>query len=179
MSGLRPSEALALRWSDVTGNAVSVVRVLVDKTGVPLHYAPPKSKRSQRAVVVPDVVVKALADHRKRQVADRLAAGPAWCEDPDHADLIFSTETGEPIRQDHARDQFRKLAKAAELPAGITPYALRHTCATLLLEKGIPLKVVSERLGHSTISLTADVYSHVTPSMQKQAADVLEDLATG
>jgi integrase len=71
------------------------------------------------------------------------------------------------------------VAKAAELPAGVTPYSLRHTCATLLLEKGIPLKVVSERLGHSTIALTADVYSHVTPSMQKQAADVLGEFAAG
>jgi integrase len=173
MSGLRPSEALALRWSDVTGDAVSVTRVLVDKTGVPIHYAPPKSKRSQRAVVVPDVVRTTLADHRRRQAEARLAAGPEWQDD----DLIFCTEKGEPLRQDHVRGEFKKVAKAAELP-DLTVYALRHSCATLLLERGVPLKVVSERLGHSTIALTADTYSHVTPSMQKQAADVLEELAT-
>jgi integrase len=173
MSGLRPSEALALRWADVNGNAVSVVRVLVDKAGVPLDFAPPKSQKSRRAVVVPEVVAHGLADHRKRQVAERLRAGAVW----EDGDLVFCDEVGRPMRQDHVRHHFGKLCKAAKLPDTLTPYALRHSCATLLLEKGVPLKVVSERLGHSTISLTADVYSHVTPSMQKQAADVLGELA--
>jgi integrase len=172
-SGLRPSEALALRWADVAGNTLSVTRVLVDrKSGLTQHFAEPKSKTSRRAVVVPAVVVEVLKEHRKRQAAERLAAGPAW---QDH-DLIFCDETGKPLMQDSTRYQFRRLARAAGLP-GLTPYALRHSCATLLLGAGIPLKVVSERLGHSTIALTADVYSHVTTSMQQQAADALEGLA--
>ncbi|CAN5824358.1 site-specific integrase [soil metagenome] len=174
MSGLRPSEALALRWSDVSGHTISVTRVLVDKkSGLEQHFEKPKSAASRRAVVVPDVVMESLRAHRKRQAEERLAAGPAWT---DH-ELIFCDPTGNPLLQDSTRHQFRKLCKAAELPPGMTVYGLRHSCATLLLEKGVPLKVVSERLGHSTIALTADVYSHVTPSMQQQAADVLGDLA--
>jgi integrase len=173
MAGLRPSEALALRWSDVTDNVVSVTRVLVDRAG-PIHFAPPKSKKSRRAVVVPDVVVQALKEHRKRQAEERLAAGPEWKD----GKLIFCTETGEPLRQDRIRWEFKKVVKVAGLSADLTVYSLRHSCATLLLEKGVPLKVVSERLGHSTIALTADVYSHVSQSMQQGAADVLGELAT-
>ena len=171
-SGLRPSEALALRWADVSGDVVSVTRILVDKAG-DLHFAPPKSKTSKRAVVVPTVVVQSLKEHRKVQAAERLKAGGTWQD----GDLVFCDEKGGPLRQYHLQHRFRKLAKAADLPAGLSPYSLRHTCATLLLEKGVPLKVVSERLGHSTIALTADVYSHVSPSMQKAAADVLGELA--
>lgn len=174
IAGLRPSEGLALRWSDVSENAVHVTRVLVDdRAGGELHYAPPKSKTSRRSVVVPPVVLEALKAHRKRQAEERLKAGEDWKGE----DLIFCTPLGEPLRQDYVRGRFEKLAKAAELPAGITPYALRHSCATLLLERGVPLKVVSERLGHASINLTADTYSHVTPSMQQHAADVLGELA--
>jgi integrase len=172
LAGLRPSEALALRWSDLSGNMVRVVRTLVDKAGLDLHFERPKSKSSRRGVVLPDVVVKAFVAHKRAQAEERLRAGAAWND----GDLIFPDEIGRPMRQDHIRHHFGKLAKAAGLPAKITVYGLRHSCATLLLEKGVPLKVVSERLGHSTIALTADVYSHVTPSMQQHAADVLEAL---
>jgi integrase len=173
-SGLRPSEALALRWADVTGSTISVTRALVDQgRGIPLHFAPPKSKTSRRAVVVPDVVVRALNEHRKRQAAERLAAGKYWIDD----DLIFCNEIGEPLRQGVTRTAFAKVRAAAKLPEAMTPYGLRHSCATLLLEKGMALKVVSERLGHSTITLTGDTYSHVSQSMQQQAADALGTLA--
>ena len=174
LGGLRPSEGLALRWSDVNDDTISVTRVLVDRAG-PVHFAPPKSKTSRRAVVVPDVVVQALREHRKQQLAGRLVAGPAW----EDGGLIFCDETGKPLRQDHVRWHFKKVSEAAELPSSLTLYSLRHSCAMLLLEKGVPLKIVSERLGHSTIALTADVYSHVTRSMQQQAADVLGELARG
>ena len=87
------------------------------------------------------------------------------------------TRSAEPLRQDHTRHWWGKLAKAAKLPAGMRVYDLRHSCATLLLEAGVGLKIVSERLGHSTIALTADTYSHVTPGMQRQAADALGALA--
>lgn len=173
LSGLRPSEALALRWSDVTKDTVSVTRVLVDKGGNGLHFAPPKSRTSRRAVVVPQIVVEALRVHRKQQAEERLSA-PSW----EDGNLIFCDEAGRPLRQDPVRYRFRQVLKAAGL-TGVTLYGLRHTCATLLLEEGVPLKVVSERLGHSTIALTADVYSHVSRSMQEHAADVLGKVAGG
>lgn len=180
--GLRPSEALALRWSDVNGSTISVTRVFVTKTGTP-HWEAPKSKTSRRAVVVPDVVVVALKDHRKRQLEERLAAGPKW-QDPTSpayvegaGELVFCDAQGHPIPQDDLRTPWKNIKAAAGLDPKVTIYALRHSCATLLLERGVALKVVSERLGHSTIALTADVYSHVSQSMQKQAADVLGELA--
>lgn len=174
MAGLRPSEGLALRWSDVTENAVHITRVLVDdRSGGDLYFAPPKSESSRRAVVVPDVVVQVLKEHRPRQAQEQLAAGPEWRD----SGLIFCTPTGEPLRQDYVRRCFKKLARAAELPTELTPYSLRHSCASLLLQRNVPLKVVSERLGHASIALTADTYSHVHPSMQKQAADVMGELA--
>jgi hypothetical protein len=93
---------------------VSVTRVLVDKAGLPLHFEKPKSKTSRRAVLLPDFVVQALGEHRKQQAAERLAAGPQWS----NGQLIFCNGIGEPLHQDHVRQHFRKVAKAANLPHG-------------------------------------------------------------
>jgi integrase len=173
MSGLRPSEALALRWTDVAGDTIRVTRTLVDVSGAAdVYVAAPKSKASRRAVVVPPVVVRTLAEHRKRQAAERLSAGRAW---RDHG-LVFCDEAGQPLRQYHARRAFKAVCAVAGIE-GVRMYGLRHSCATLLLEADTPLKVVSERLGHSTIALTGDVYSHVNRGMQERAADALDRLA--
>jgi integrase len=168
--GLRPSEALALRWADLSGDRVQIRRVLVDRTGKSetLHFAEPKSETSRRSVTLPAVVLDALKDHRKVQAADRLKAGAEWQD----GDLILCDARGGPLRQGALRRRFARLLKDAELPA-MRVYDLRHSMATLLLDAGVPLKVVSERLGHSGIALTADTYSHVTQGMQGQAADAL------
>ena len=120
-SGLRPSEALALRWSDINGNTISVTRVLVDRIGE-LRYAPPKSKTSRRAVVVPDVVVEVLKGHRKRQLEERLKAGEEW---KDTEGLMFVTPTGERIRQHTLRAPWKAIKRAAGLPADIKLYGLQ------------------------------------------------------
>ncbi len=172
-SGLRPEEALALRWADLNGNVVSVHRVLVDASGMPLHFEEPKSATSRRAVALPDIAVQALQEHRRAQAADRLAAGADWRDN----DLIFCGRDGEPVRQYTTRETFKKILAAAELPA-MRVYDLRHSCASLLLEAGVGLKVVSERLGHSSVALTGDTYAHVAPGLQQQAADALGRLAT-
>jgi integrase len=169
--GLRPSEALGLQWDDIQGDTISIQRTLVDKVGG-LHFAPTKTKKSRRAVVVPGVVVDALKAHRKRQAAEQLKAGEAWRGEG----LVFCNQVGGPIRQSQTRKSFKRLRKVAELPP-MRIYDLRHSAATLLLEMGEDLKVVSERLGHSTITLTADTYSHVTRGMQERAAAKLDKLA--
>lgn len=175
--GFRPSEALALRWQDVDldSSTVQVRRVLVDKAGDdwPL-YAPPKSEQSRRAVVLPRVAVGALRDHRRRQLEERLAADAAW-EDPE---LVFTAETGGALRQHMTWRAWHALLGRAGLPT-MRIYDLRHSCASLLLESGESLKVVSERLGHSTITLTADVYAHVNRGQQEAAAAKLDRLARG
>ena len=169
--GLRPSEALALRWDDVSGDTVRVQRVLVDRDKMPLQYAPPKSKESRRPVVLPQVVVAALRRHRKQQAAEQLAAGDAW----NGQDLIFCNEIGQPLRQDWTRGSFRRVVKAAKLPA-LRIYDLRHSAASLLLDAGEDLKVISERLGHSTILLTSDTYLHTSRGVQQRAAQKLDAL---
>jgi integrase len=169
--GLRPSEALALRWEDVQVDTVNVQRVLVDRPGLALTFAPPKSQKSRRAVVLPTVTVRALREHRRQQIEERLSAGDVW---QDHG-LVFCNAIGQPLRQDQTRSSFKRLLKAAQLPP-MRIYDLRHSNATLLLAAGEDLKVVSERLGHSTIALTADVYSHVSRGMQERAASKLDAL---
>ncbi|HUF49280.1 MAG TPA: tyrosine-type recombinase/integrase [Longimicrobiales bacterium] len=171
-SGLRPEEALGLRWADIRGETVHVSRVLVRKRGdVPMHIAEPKSASSRRAVPVPTIVTRALTEHRKRQAAARLAAGADWQDNG----LAFCDATGGFLPQSRMHTVFKRLLSAAELPS-MRIYDLRHSCATLLLEGGVPLKIVSERLGHATIGLTGDTYSHVSETMQQQAVDVLEKL---
>lgn len=163
--GLRPSEALALRWDDLHDNTVHVRRVIIDRDKMPLQFAPPKSKQSRRVLVLPQVVVAALRRHRKAQATEQLAAGDAWSGQ----DLIFCDETGAALRQDWTRSSFKRVVKAAKLPA-LRIYDLRHSAASLLLDAGEDLKVISERLGHSTILLTSDTYLHTSHGVQSRAA---------
>lgn len=167
--GLRPEEALALRWEDFRADAIHIHRVLVDRDGLPLTFGPPKTKKSGRAVVLPNVAVEALRDHKRRQAAEQLRAGEAW----KGQGLIFCNEIGEPLRQDQTRTSFQRIRKGAGLPP-LRIYDLRHSTASLLLELGEDLKVVSERLGHSTIVLTANVYGHISRGMQERAAAKLD-----
>lgn len=92
-------------------------------------------------------------------------------------DFVFATEAGEPLMsQNLSARHFKPALKRAELPTSVRLYDLRHTCATLLLLAGENPKVVSERLGHASVTLTLDTYSHVLPNMQKAAAEKLENL---
>lgn len=106
-----------------------------------------------------------LAEHRRRQAAERLAAGAMW---EDH-DLVFTTPLGAPLHPCTVSATFRRLLPAAGLPR-IRVHDLRHTAATLMLKWGEHPKVVQEMLGHSTISITLDLYSHTVPAMHREAA---------
>lgn len=194
LGGLRPGEAFALKWKDVDFEArtVRVVRNLVrvrGKEGWQLEL--PKTKGSRRTIPLPAVAMHELQTWKTQQKRDRLQVGPLWQEH----DFVFTTKTGTPL--DGARRSFRSVMEAAGLGeqgpererksrSGPAPkrkfkpafriYDLRHSCATLLLLAGESLKVVSERLGHTTITLTADTYSHVLPTMQRAAADKLDEM---
>jgi integrase len=116
--------------------------------------------------------VDALRRHRTAQTERRLLAGPEW---NDH-DLVFPSTLGKPQDGSHLLyGLFHPLLKTAGLPV-IRFHDLRHTAATLMLGRGIHPKIVSEMLGHATVAITLDLYSHVTPTMQRQAAQVLDDL---
>lgn len=169
-TGLRPSEALALRWSDIEAGRLHVQRGLTRHPDGSFEFNEPKTARGRRAVTLPQSTTVALRDHRQRQLSDRLRAGAAWTD----RDLVFSTAAGEPLDfRALVRRHFKKLLRLADVPT-IRPYDLRHTCATLLLKAGQNPRIVSERLGHENVSLTLDTYSHVLPDMQEEAAEHLE-----
>src|SRR5690606_21203271 len=119
----------------------------------------------------PASVVQALRAHRARQAEERLAAGARY----ENLDLVFATSEGRPLDERNlVRRHFKPLLRKAGLPDTIRLYDLRHTCATLLLAGGEHPKVVSERLGHASVTLTLDTYSHVLPDMQQRSVDILE-----
>lgn len=166
-TGLRRGELLGLRWKDVDLEAgrLSVTQALLSVRNR-LSVSPPKTAKSRRSVALDARTVAALQAHRKAQLEERLAFGGDW---PDH-DLVFTREDGEPIHPDRfSRDWFRQYVRAAGLPL-IRFHDLRHTHATLALQAGIHPKVVSERLGHATVSITLDTYSHAIPALQEEAA---------
>lgn len=170
-TGARQGELLALRWSDVDLDTATmhISHTLQFRKGGGWYLGSPKTSRGRRRVHLPPVAVAALRKHKARQSEERLALGEAW---PGHP-FIFTTILGQPIRGTHFTDQFQLRLKRAGLPM-IRFHDLRHTAATLLLLANVPAKVVSEMLGHSSISITLDVYSHVLPSMQESAAQAME-----
>lgn len=175
-TGMRPEECFGLQWKDVdlTQGVVTIQRALVWRTkGGGWYFTEPKTSRSRRTLPLPASMVKALAEHKRRQAEERLKLGSEW---QDHG-LVFTTVVGSPLNISNlTRNHFKPALKRAGLPSTVRLYDLRHTCATLLLQTGENPKVVSERLGHASITLTLDVYSHVLPDMQKAAAEKLENL---
>jgi len=178
-TGMRPGEYLGLKWQDVDLDKGTVVvrRTLVAKPkGGGWEFAEPKTAQSARTIPLPPTVTRGLAEHKKVQAAQRLKAGPEYA----NHDLVFATAKGEPIEKHNlVTRHFKEILKNAELPTDFRLYDLRHSCATLLLAQGEHPKVVSERLGHASVTLTLDTYSHVLPTMQQQAADRLEVVLFG
>lgn len=174
--GMRLGELLALRWSDVDVHGKSpglYVRATLRYVNSAIYYfEPPKTAKSRRRVRLGPVELEALRSHRARQLEERLAAGPAWHD----VDLVFCRETGEALCGNHlsGRD-FQKLLKRAGLPR-IRFHDLRHTCATLLLRQDVNPKKVQELLGHSTVAMTLDMYSHFLPDMQQDVVDAMDSI---
>lgn len=181
-TGLRQGELLALRWSEVDLEGASVrvtgtlTRIDVEVAGArhPKTHrvtAPPKSARSRRRVEVGALAVDALREHRRRQVEQRLHAGTLWVD----RDLVFCGATGGHLHPVQLNRELRSLLTIAGLPS-MRFHDLRHTAASLLLGRDVNPKKVSEMLGHSTVAITLDTYSHVLPTMHREAARVMDDL---
>jgi integrase len=177
-TGMRPEEYLALKWSDLdlqAGNA-TVRRTLIWRKGGGWYFGEPKTSRSRRTIPLPMSLVAALTDHRRKQGESRLKKG----SDYQNNELVFATGEGTPILlRNLVRRHFRPVLTHAGLAQSLRLYDLRHSCATLLLSAGENPKVVSERLGHASIVLTLDTYSHVLPSMQQAATEKLERILYG
>jgi integrase len=174
-TGLRRGELLGLRWRDVDLDAGRIaVRQTLLSVQSTLVFSTPKTAKGQRSVALDPVTTATLRAHKVRQNEERLALG-GW---PDH-DLCFTREDGEPVHPDRfSREIFDRHTRAAGLQR-IRFHDLRHSYATLALSAGIHPKVVSERLGHATISITLDTYSHVVPAMQEEAAAKVAALMLG
>jgi integrase len=176
-TGMRPSECLALQWKDVDliAGRVQVRRALVRLKGG-WKFADPKTPRSRRTIPLPSTITHQLAAHKVSQARERFRLGAAYAS----YDLVFATRTGMPLNLHNVLHQhFKPILEKAGLPRERRLYDLRHTHATMLLQAGVNPKVVSERLGHASITLTLDVYAHVLPTMQQGAADCLEKLMFG
>ena len=144
-TGLRPGEALGLKWSDIEGGKIRVQRALT-RVGRSWALMDPKTAKARRVVTLPKSAEQSLSSRRVQQIADRLHAGPGWHDN----DLIFTTRTGEPLDYRTVVSRHFRPILAAHRLRRIRPYDLRHSCATLLLGAGENVKVVSERLGHAS-----------------------------
>ncbi len=167
-TGMREGELLGRRWSDVEleRGMLRVVRTLTYVTGHGCVEGEPKTAKSKRNIMLPRFVIDTLKRHRVSQLEKRLAAGVAWVD----RDLVFPDDDGDFLVSTTLLRRFYKLLQEIGLPR-IRFHDLRHSAATLLLSMGVQMKVVQELLGHSSIDITADIYSHVLPPMYKDAMD--------
>ncbi|MGI8541163.1 MAG: tyrosine-type recombinase/integrase [Rubrobacteraceae bacterium] len=174
--GLREGELLALRWEDADLEAAKpavLVRRTITRGEDGRGYvvgASTKSGRGRR-VRLTRRAVAALKDHRKRQIEERMKLAGLWKDQG----LIFPNETGSLLNPSNLRTRsFKRIKAASGVRDDLRFHDLRHTCATLLLGEGVNAKVVSEMLGHASITITLNTYSHVLPDMQDSAADAME-----
>lgn len=173
MSGLRPEEAQALCWSavDLASSRIKVQRSMFVARLNKWKFQPPKTAKSKREIEAQSHLIIRLAEHRKRQLEERLQAGSAY----ENNDLVFSNPIGQPLLINALEVNFKKRVAAMELPK-IRLYDLRHTFCTLSLLAGIDLKTVTADMGHSSAAFTLDHYGHVLESMRTGAAQRREEL---
>lgn len=175
-TGMRRGEVLGLRWGDLDLEAavLRVVQTLVS-VGYVVSVSEPKTARGRRSVDLDAGTVAVLRAHRARQLSERVALGLGRTG---AEDLVFSRPDGSPLHPDGFTGAFDRHVKTAGLPR-VRLHDLRHTYATLALTAGIHVKVVSERLGHASVSITLDTYSHVLPGLQAEAAEKIAGLVLG
>lgn len=164
-TGLRPGEALALKWSDVDlADRQLTVRRTLTRNAQGWHFAEPKTAGSRRNVPFASPLQSVLVAHRDTQNTNPHS-------------LVFISKAGEPLHANNlGRRNLPRILERAGLAEDFRLYDLRHTCATLMLLAGVHPKVVSERLGHASVKITLDTYSHVLPTMQREATEKLGTL---
>ncbi len=176
-SGMRPEEYLALKWSDIDfeKHTATVQRVLIWRKGGGWYFSEPKTAKSRRTLPLPESLFVKLKTYKRVQSEAMLKLGQSY----ERNNFVFATDEGKPLHYKNLTNRhFHKILEKAELK-DFRLYDLRHSTATLLLSEGINPKIVSERLGHASIVLTLDTYSHVLPDMQKEASSKLGQVLFG
>jgi integrase len=170
-TGMRRGECLALRWQDIDHDAgVLRIRGTLSRIGRKVTVTEPKTERSRRILPLSPATAALLTGQRKGQVAERLHAGSKWTD----TGYVFTTETGQPV---DPRNLLRVVQSAAAR-AGLTDvgvHSLRHSAATAMLEAGVNIKAVSDLLGHSSVSITGDIYGHTSDDSARAAIAKLSD----
>lgn len=172
-TGVRLGEALGLKWSDIefAESRAHIRRALQRQRGAGIVFVEPKTAKSRRTVPMPPQTLAVLLDHRRDQDADRRAAGVQWEEH----DLVFPSPIGRPVDMSFMSLIFHRALKRAGLP-NHRIHDLRHTAATHLLSRQVHPKIVQDLLGHSTIAITLDTYSHVMPTLGQEASAHMSSL---
>jgi integrase len=170
-TGMRRGELLALRWRDIGVQEIHVNRSLHQLRDGSYIFTQPKSAKSRRTIDLSPSSILAIAEHRERQEGIRIVIGVPMKQE----DLVFSTPEGKPLRPNTVSRAWTVLAARAGLRA-IRLHDARHTHASLMLKQGVHPKIVQERLGHGSIQVTLDTYSHVAPGLQKAAAESFDKL---
>ena len=172
-TGMRLGEALGLKWEDIDlpGRRLVIRRALQRQTGNGLLFVEPKTSRSRRTVHLTELAVDALVEHKDHTELLRRVARDRWRE----SGLVFTSTVGDGMEAGVVNDNLRRLLAKADLPH-IRVHDLRHTVATILLQGGAHPKLVQDLLGHSTVTLTLDTYSHVTPALHLEATRRLDEV---
>jgi integrase len=175
-SGMRRSELLALRWSDIDLLLcqVYVTRTLHQLRDGSIVFRAPKTAKGRRMIALSPSAVSVLREHREKQEAMRAMLGSPLKDDG----LVFSDLEGKPLLPNTVTHAWIKLVRRIGLK-GIRLHDARHSHASLMLKAGIHPKIVQERLGHSSVTITLDTYSHVAPGLQKAAAESFDKLLNG
>ena len=174
-TGMRQMELLGLKWDDLDWNkqTIKVERQFVRSNPSIVKFIPPKTKNGRRTGALGTNAIEVLRQQFERQMAERKEAGDNWND----YRLIFTTKNGTPMHfRDLLRD-FQILLPKAGLPV-IRFHDLRHTAASLMLNYGVPIIVVSQGLGHARASIILDIYGHLIPSMQTEAAQMIDNQIT-
>lgn len=174
-TGMRQGELLGLKWNDLDWKrqTLSITRQLVYRRGGVFEFREPKTKNGKRTILLGKAAIDILREHQDNQNLQRRRKATAWQE---HG-LMFASTTGTPINPSNLRRSFRVLLKESGLPK-IRFHDLRHTAASLMLNNGIPVLIVSRRLGHSKPSITLDVYGHLIPSKQEEVVQLMDEILT-
>lgn len=168
-TGMRKGEALALQWKDIdfAQPSINILKTLhYDEKELNKMFGPPKTETSYRSVLISQELAKELKKHKLKQAEQRMMLGTLYFSD---GDLVFERGDGFPYTKSTLHRAIKRIYTKANITKNLTIHSLRHTHAVMMLESGASLKEVQERLGHKSIQTTADVYAHISNTLEKRS----------